>query len=148
MVAARTVETRTEAETIALGEALAARLRPGDVVALYGTLGTGKTRFIKGICRGLGVGEHVTSPTFTIVNEYRGGAAPVYHFDFYRLKDLRELREIGFEEYLFGEGVCLLEWAERVRALLPPRRYDVMLAYGPDEMSRRVTIEEVVGVPA
>jgi tRNA threonylcarbamoyladenosine biosynthesis protein TsaE len=148
MTAARTVATHSEQETVALGTSFAAGLRPGDVVALYGTLGTGKTRFIKGICAGLGAGPHVTSPTFTIVNEYRGGRIPVYHFDFYRMKDLRELREIGFDEYLGGDGVCLLEWAERVERLLPPRRYDVTLAFGRGESERSVTIEEHAGVNA
>jgi tRNA threonylcarbamoyladenosine biosynthesis protein TsaE len=148
MPGSRTVDTRSEEETIALGEAFAAGLRAGDVVALYGTLGTGKTRFIKGVCRGLGAGEHVTSPTFTIVNEYRGGAVPIYHFDLYRLKDVRELREIGFDEYLDGDGVCLLEWAERVREFLPARRFDVTLAFGPDERTRSVTIADPVGVSA
>lgn len=146
--APRTVETHTDEETTALGEAFAAVLRPGDVVALYGALGTGKTRFVKGICRRLGVAEHVTSPTFTILNEYRGSALTVYHFDFYRLKELRELREIGFEEYLFGDGVCLLEWAEQVQPLLPARRYDVRLAFGGDEATRVVTIGETAGVAA
>ena len=144
----RTVETRSEQETIALGESFAERLRPGDVVAFFGTLGTGKTRFIKGICGGLGVAEHVTSPTFTIVNEYRGSAMRVYHFDFYRLKELRELREIGFDDYLLAGGVCLVEWAEQVAALLPARRYDVRLDFGADERSRRVTIEEAAGAGA
>jgi tRNA threonylcarbamoyladenosine biosynthesis protein TsaE len=149
MTAARTVATSSEAETVALGTSLAAELRAGDVVALYGTLGTGKTHFIKGVCAGLGAGTHVTSPTFTIINEYRGGRIPVYHFDFYRMKDLRELREIGFDEYLSGDGVCLLEWAERVEGLLPARRLDVTLAFGPGESDRTVTIREHAGgVPA
>ena len=144
----RTVVTRSEAETIALGASFAEGLRPGDVVALYGTLGTGKTHFIKGICRGLGAGEHVTSPTFTIVNEYRGGRIAVYHFDFYRMKDQRELRDIGFDEYLDGDGVCLLEWAERVAGRLPARRYEVSLAFGDGADARRITIGEVAEVAA
>ena len=142
----RTLETRADEETVAAGEQFASRLRPGDVVALFGTLGTGKTRFVKGVCKGLGVGEQVTSPTFTIVNEYRGAGFPVYHFDFYRLKDLRELREIGFDEYLSGDGVCLVEWAEQVLGQLPARRYEVRLEHGSGEKIRTVTIGEPAGV--
>jgi tRNA threonylcarbamoyladenosine biosynthesis protein TsaE len=141
----RTADTSNEEETIGLGESFAAGLRPGDVVALFGALGTGKTRFIKGICRGLGVAGHVTSPTFTIVNEYRGAAGSVYHFDFYRLKDRSEL---GFEEYLSSGAVCLVEWAEQVESFLPPRRYNVRLSHGEGEGNRRIVIEEPAGVTA
>ncbi len=145
---ARTVDTSTEEETIALGASFASRLRPGDVVALFGTLGTGKTRFIKGICRGLGVAVHVTSPTFTIVNQYEGRTGIVYHFDFYRLKSRSELREIGFEEYLSSGGICLVEWAEQVEAFLPARRYNVRLAHGSTDGGRRIAIEEPSAVTA
>ncbi len=134
------VETHSEEETIASGASFARRLSGGDVVALVGELGTGKTRFIKGICSGLGVVEHVASPTFTIVNEYAGTSFPVYHFDFYRMKSLRELREIGFEEYLEGDGVCLIEWADRVADALPARRFEIHLGLGRDEHSREIAI--------
>ena len=144
----RTVETMAEEETVALGASFAAGLRPGDVVALFGTLGAGKTHFIKGICRGLGVEGHVTSPTFTIVNQYRGAAGSVYHFDFYRMKSQSELREIGFEEYLSSGGICLVEWADQVEAFLPARRYNVRLFHGRSDSSRRIAIEEPSAVTA
>jgi tRNA threonylcarbamoyladenosine biosynthesis protein TsaE len=144
----RTIDTSTEEETIALGESFARALRPGDVVALFGTLGTGKTRFIKGVCRGLGVAAHVTSPTFTIVNQYQGSTGVVYHFDFYRLKSQNELREIGFEEYLSSGGICLVEWAEQVEGFLPSRRFNVRLAHGAEGERRRIVIEEPAGVMA
>ncbi len=140
------VETHSEEETIESGARFARRLSPGEVVALIGELGTGKTRFIKGICRGLGVEEHVASPTFTIVNEYKGSLFPIYHFDFYRMKTLRELREIGFDEYLDGDGVCLIEWADRVADALPPERYEVRFELGRDEHSRRIFIRAPGGM--
>ncbi len=104
---------------MALGERLAAHLEAGDVVALYGDLGAGKTHLVKGIARALGVPpETVSSPTFTIVHEY-DGAVPIYHMDAYRIERLDELYELGYEEYFYGEGICLVEWPARVEALLP-----------------------------
>lgn len=138
--------TQSEEETIALGVDFAKRLSPGSIVALFGELGTGKTRFIKGICRGLGVHEHVASPTFTIVNEYNGTGIKVYHFDFYRMKSVLELQEIGFDEYLEDDGVCLIEWADRVQDFLPQHRYDVHMTLGNEENVREIVIDEVVGV--
>jgi tRNA threonylcarbamoyladenosine biosynthesis protein TsaE len=140
--------THSEEETTALGTSFAKSLRPGDVIALFGDLGSGKTRFVQGVCRGLGVKEHVASPTFTIVNEYLVGTQSIYHFDFYRITSLAELREIGFEEYLSGNGICLIEWADRVRDALPQRRYDVHMTLGSDDQSREIVIEDIVGVPA
>jgi len=140
--------THTEAETNALGASFAQSLRRGDVVALFGDLGTGKTHLVQGICKGLGVKEHVASPTFTIVNEYIVGQQSIYHFDFYRIASPAELREIGFEEYVSGNGICLIEWADRVREALPQRRYDIHLAFGNDHYSREITIENSVGVTA
>jgi tRNA threonylcarbamoyladenosine biosynthesis protein TsaE len=142
------IETYSAEETIVAGSTYASFLKTGDVLALFGELGTGKTRFIQGVCKGLGVREHVASPTFVIVNEYNTGRLKVYHFDFYRIKSLAEAREIGFEEYLDGNGVCLIEWADRVKDLLPPKRYDVQLKLGNDENTRLIEIEEIVGVPA
>jgi len=136
------VVTHSESETAAQGESLASRLKQGDVVAVYGELGSGKTHLIQGICRGLGVRDHVVSPTFTIVNEYVAGALSVYHFDLYRINSLREIVEIGFEEYVEGEGICLIEWAEKAAPLLPARRYDISMAPGSDVNSRTISIEE------
>ena len=135
------VITKSAAETVALGREFAAVLRRKDVVALYGTLGSGKTQFAKGVCLGLGVRDHVLSPSFTILNEYGEGKFPVYHFDFYRLRSLNELSEIGFEEYLFGDGVCLVEWADVVDSRLTPDRYDVRLELGPTPEERIVNIK-------
>lgn len=106
-------------ETIAFGKQLAAEARPGDVLALVGGLGAGKTHLTKGIVAGLGASESVTSPTFTLVHEYVGGRLPAYHFDFYRIDDPDELIEIGWDEYLDGEGVAIVEWADKFPELLP-----------------------------
>ena len=107
-------------ETISLARTLAATLRRGDVLALCGELGAGKTHFVKGLAAGLGTPSSVTSPTFTLIHEYPGGRLPLYHFDFYRLDDADEALRIGLDEYLFGDGVCVIEWAEKFPALLPP----------------------------
>jgi tRNA threonylcarbamoyladenosine biosynthesis protein TsaE len=108
------------AETEEAGARIAHELKPGDVLALRGELGAGKTHFIKGIARGLGCGESVTSPTFTLVHEYSRGRLPVYHFDFYRLDNVGALREVGFEEYISGNGVSVIEWADKFPEALPP----------------------------
>ena len=107
-------------ETIARGHAIAATLRRGDVLALCGDLGAGKTHFVKGLAAGLGTAASVTSPTFTLLHEYPGGRLPLYHFDFYRLDDADEALRIGLDEYLDGDGACVIEWAEKFPALLPP----------------------------
>lgn len=135
--------SHSEKETIGAGARFAKLLKPGDVVALEGDLGSGKTRFIKGICIGLGVAEHVASPTFTILNEYRGSVLKIYHFDFYRLGSTAELREIGFEEYLDGDGVCVIEWADRVHDKLPDERYDVHMSFGNSPDTRQIVIENL-----
>lgn len=135
--------TENEEETIRTGATFAGDLTAGDIIALYGDLGTGKTQFVKGVCRGLGVAEHITSPTFVILNEYLGGKLPVYHFDFYRLRSRSELREIGFEEYLDGDGVCLLEWANRIEEDLTVPRYNVHLRMGKHHSQRILTIEKI-----
>ena len=106
--------TRSAAETELLGARLAQRLRPGDVIALRGGLGAGKTAFTRGLARGLGVEEAVTSPTYTIVNEYPQGRLPLFHFDMYRLRDAEELFDLGWEDYLDRGGVCAVEWSENV----------------------------------
>jgi len=118
--------TRGEEETIQLGQELASELRPGSVVALYGELGAGKTCFIKGVCKGLGVQEEVTSPSFTLLNLYQG-RLPVYHFDFFRLQTPEEAWDIGFGEFIYQDGVSLIEWAEKVKDILPEGRIDVFL---------------------
>jgi tRNA threonylcarbamoyladenosine biosynthesis protein TsaE len=137
------IETYSSEETAKLGEKFSSRLQSGDIVALFGELGAGKTSFVQGICKGLGIHEHVASPTFTIVNEYNSGKLIVYHFDFYRMKSTNELREIGFEEYLNGNGICLIEWADRIQEFLPAKRFDVKLELGVDYNTRRIEIEEI-----
>lgn len=107
------------AETIAFGRACAAGLRAGDVVALVGDLGSGKTQFVKGIVAGMGSDANVTSPTFTLIHEYTDGRLPVYHFDFYRLGTADEALRLGLDEYLFGDGISVIEWADRFRELIP-----------------------------
>lgn len=115
-----TTITHSEAETRALGARFASSLQAGAVVALYGTLGAGKTQFVKGICSAWGIPEkYVHSPTFTLVNEYEGHSFPVYHFDAYRIEQVSEFFELGYEDYFYGEGVCLVEWPARVEPLLP-----------------------------
>ena len=133
--------THNEAETEALGARLAAVLTPGAVVAYRGGLGMGKTAFTRGLARGLGYAGRVTSPTFTIVNEYEGGRLPLFHFDMYRLADAEELFDIGWEDYLDRGGVCAVEWSEHVEEALDGA-VRVRIDRDPaDEDGRRITIE-------
>ena len=113
------ITTHSADETQALGKKLAESLRPGDVIAYFGDLGAGKTAFTRGIAEGLGVSEQVTSPTYTIVNEYLSGRLPLFHFDMYRLGSSDELFDICWDDYLARGGVCAVEWSERVSDALP-----------------------------
>lgn len=126
-------------ETEHIGEMLGRRLRPGTVVAYRGGLGMGKTAFTRGLARGLGCAGRVTSPTFTIVNEY-DGATPLFHFDMYRLGSSDELFDIGWEDYLTRGGVCAVEWSERVDDAMPADTLWVDIARGTDESDRIITI--------
>ncbi len=117
-------------ETEALGSALSARLTAGAVVAFSGDLGAGKTAFVRGLARGLGVSERVTSPTFTIVNEYESGRLPLFHFDLYRLSGPDDLFEIGWEDYMDRGGVCAVEWSEVAGTLLGPDCIHVDIKHG------------------
>ena len=126
-------------ETEHIGEMLGRRLRPGTVVAYRGGLGMGKTAFTRGLARGLGCAGRVTSPTFTIVNEY-DGATPLFHFDMYRLGGEDELFDIGWEDYLTRGGVCAVEWSERVDDAMPADTLWVDIARGTDESDRIITI--------
>ena len=132
--------TNTVAETEALGAKLAEILRPGDVVAFFGDLGAGKTAFVRGMAAALGVRETVTSPTYTVVNEYLSGRIPLFHFDLYRLSGPDDLFDIGWEDYLDRGGVCAVEWSERVREVLGDAICVTirMSRNGPD--SREITI--------
>jgi tRNA threonylcarbamoyladenosine biosynthesis protein TsaE len=142
----RTLRSHGPAETQAIGERLGASLRPGAVVACTGELGAGKTCFLQGLARGLGVTGAVTSPTFVLVNQYRG-RLPVYHLDAYRTGSLTELVDLGLEEMLHGDGVTVVEWADKLLPLLPARTIHVHLAGLGDE-PREITIEEPVSDPA
>ena len=110
--------SQSAAETLAFAKKLAENAQPGAIYALSGDLGTGKTVFAKGFAEGLGITQDVTSPTFSIVNEYEG-RLPLYHFDVYRIVDVSEMEETGYEDYFYGKGVCLVEWAEMIDMLLP-----------------------------
>lgn len=127
-------------ETETIGAQLAARLKPGDIVAFTGDLGAGKTAFVRGMARGLGIGERVTSPTFTIVNEYEGGRLPLFHFDMYRLGSPDELFDIGWEDYLARGGVCAVEWSENVMEAMEPDSIRVDIRRGEDDGRRIITV--------
>ncbi len=131
--------THSPAETEAVGEALAKTLRPGTVLAFRGDLGAGKTAFTRGLGRGLGCTERVTSPTYTIVNEYTSGRLPLFHFDMYRLRSSEDLFDIGWEDYLERGGVCAVEWSENVADALDGAIWITIEKTGDD--SRKITIE-------
>lgn len=139
------LETFSAEETFALGEALGKAAKPGEVYTLIGDLGVGKTVFTQGIAKGLGIEEPVSSPTFTIVQVYGQGRMPFYHFDVYRIGDLEEMEEIGYEDYFYGDGLALVEWGNRIEELLPEAyreiRIEKDLEQGFDY--RKITIREV-----
>lgn len=113
------LESYSEKDTLDVGKKLAEDAVPGDVYLLEGDLGVGKTRFAKGFAKGLGISEPVVSPTFTLLQIYEEGRLPLYHFDVYRIDDPMEMEEVGFEDYIYGKGVCLIEWAELIKDILP-----------------------------
>jgi len=119
----------SENETEAIAEEFASGIKPGSVICLYGDLGAGKTQFVKGFVKAFGLsGNEVNSPTFTIINEYEG-SIPIYHFDCYRLEYEEEALEIGAEEYFYGNGVCIIEWPERILGVLPDSRMEIELRH-------------------
>ena len=140
---ARRYVSNSEGETEDLGRRLGLRLGPGVVVAYTGDLGAGKTAFTRGLARGLDISERVTSPTFTIVNEYEGGRLPLFHFDLYRLGSSDELFDIGWEDYLSRGGVCAVEWSENVADALEEDAIRVDLRRGESDGQRIITIEGV-----
>lgn len=121
------VETNSPEETFQLGEKIGKDAYAGQVFTLTGDLGVGKTVFTQGLAKGLGVEEPVNSPTFTIVQVYDGGRLPFYHFDVYRIADIEEMDEVGFEDYVMGEGVSLIEWADLIREILPEERTEILI---------------------
>lgn len=140
----RVIKTCSPEETFGVGERLAPFLRAGDMLCLNGDLGAGKTRFVQGIARGLGVNDTVTSPTFTLINVYQG-RLPLCHMDVYRLNDLLEMEDLGYEEYFYGEGVVVVEWADKVRELLPEERLDIYINRLPEGENLREIIMEPTG---
>lgn len=139
------IETNKPEDTFDLGKRLGQQALPGQIYTLTGDLGTGKTVFSQGLGKGLGIDEPICSPTFTIVQEYQSGRLPFYHFDVYRIGDVEEMEEIGYEDYFFGDGVCLVEWADLITELLPAQivriKIEKDLAKGFDY--RRITIEGI-----
>ena len=136
-----TVITKSPEQTELLGKKLAELLRPGDVIAYYGDLGAGKTAFTRGLAAGLGIREAVTSPTYTIVNEYLSGRMPLFHFDMYRLSSSEELFDIGWEDYLERGGVCAVEWSENVADALTDA-ISITIEKDPAQLDwRKITIE-------
>ena len=137
--------THSPEETEKIGAALAKKLKPGTVIAYRGDLGAGKTAFTRGLARGLGYLDAVTSPTYTIVNEYLGGRLPLFHFDMYRLEGPEDLFGIGWEDYLDRGGVCAVEWSERVEEALPEEAVTVAIARHPEREEWRIITIEGVG---
>lgn len=139
------IESNSPEETFRVGKELGERAYAGQVFTLTGDLGVGKTVFTQGLAKGLGIDEPVNSPTFTIVQEYDGGRLPFYHFDVYRIGDIEEMEEVGFDDYVMGEGVSLIEWADLIREILPDKRTEILiekkLERGFDY--RRITVTQI-----
>lgn len=137
------LDSLSEKETFEIAKKLAEQARAGEVYCLSGDLGVGKTVFTKGFAAGLGITEPVSSPTFTIVQIYEEGRLPLYHFDVYRIEDIEEMEEIGYEDCFYGEGVCLVEWADLIKEILPENRKKILIEKDLEKGFdyRRITIE-------
>ena len=138
------IETNSEKETFELGKKIGENAKAGQIYTLTGDLGVGKTVFTQGLAAGLGITEPVNSPTFTIVQMYEDGRLPFYHFDVYRIGDIEEMDEIGYEDYFYGEGLCMIEWANLIEEILPDKRYDVTIKKDLEKGFdyRKITIKE------
>nr|WP_288632713.1 tRNA (adenosine(37)-N6)-threonylcarbamoyltransferase complex ATPase subunit type 1 TsaE [uncultured Blautia sp.] len=138
------IETHDPEETFEVGKTIGMNAKPGQIYTLTGDLGVGKTVFTQGVAAGLGITEPVNSPTFTIIQEYEDGRLPFYHFDVYRIGDLEEMEEIGYDDYFFGQGICLIEWAELIEEILPEKRIEVTIEKDLEKgfEYRKITIEE------
>lgn len=130
------INIKNEQETREFGHNLATGLVPGTVIALIGDLGTGKTALTKSIAEGLGIEDVITSPTFNIVKEYDTGRLPLYHFDVYRIGDIDEMYELGYEEYFYGQGVSVVEWADLIEEIIPEDAIRINIEYGKEEGER------------
>ncbi len=140
-------ETMSAKETFELGRRLGMEAKPGQVYTLTGDLGVGKTVFTQGVAAGLGITEPVNSPTFTILQVYQEGRMPFYHFDVYRISDVEEMEEIGYEDCFYGDGICMIEWAELVRELLPENCIAITIEKVPEKGFdyRKITIDKREG---
>lgn len=138
------IETRSAGETYELGMRVGEQAKPGQVYTLIGDLGVGKTVFTQGLAKGLGIEEPISSPTFTIVQVYEEGKLPFYHFDVYRIGDISEMDEVGFEDYVYGEGVSLIEWANLIEEILPNRHVEITIEKDLEQGFdyRKIRIEE------
>ena len=138
------IETHDPEETFEVGRKIGMNAKPGQIYTLTGDLGVGKTVFTQGVAAGLGITEPVNSPTFTIIQEYEDGRLPFYHFDVYRIGDLEEMEEIGYDDYFFGQGICLIEWAELIEEILPEKRIEVTIEKDLEKgfEYRKIIIEE------
>ena len=138
------IETHDPEETFEVGRTIGMNAKPGQIYTLTGDLGVGKTVFTQGVAAGLGITEPINSPTFTIIQEYEDGRLPFYHFDVYRIGDLEEMEEIGYDDYFFGQGICLIEWAELIEEILPEKRIEVTIEKDLEKgfEYRKITIEE------
>ena len=138
-------ETMSPQETFALGEKLGQSAVPGQIICLNGDLGVGKTVFTQGVAKGLGIEEPVSSPTFPIVQTYEEGRIPFYHFDVYRIADVEEMDEIGYEDYFFGDGVCLIEWSKLIEELIPENAATVLIEKKLEKglEYRKITVEGI-----
>ena len=139
------IESFSADETLKLGQSLGEQAKPGEVYTLIGDLGVGKTVLTQGIAGGLGIAEPICSPTFTIVQVYEEGRMPFYHFDVYRIGDIEEMDEIGYEDYFYGDGLTMIEWANLIEEILPERRKEITIEKDLEKGFdyRRITIKEV-----
>ena len=139
------IESFSPEETLELGREMGRNAQPGDVYTLIGDLGVGKTVFTQGIAEGLEIEESICSPTFTIVQVYEEGRMPFYHFDVYRIGDVEEMDEIGYEDYFYGEGLCMIEWANLIEEILPSKRKEITIEKDLEKGFdyRRITIKDV-----
>ena len=139
------IESFSPEDTLELGRKMGREARPGEVYTLIGDLGVGKTVFTQGIADGLEIDESICSPTFTIVQVYEEGRMPFYHFDVYRIGDIEEMDEIGYEDYFYGEGLCMIEWANLIEEILPPKYKEITIEKDLEKGFdyRRITIKEI-----